>query len=61
MERSELSQSMAEMSERLKGLRAIQERIVEAVHQIQDVLLFGDHPELTQLDDELDIMYRGQL
>jgi hypothetical protein len=61
MERSELSQRMAEMTERLKGLRALQEQIVAVTRQIQDVLVFGDHPELTALDDELDIMYRGQL
>jgi hypothetical protein len=61
MERSEFSQRAAEMTERLKGLLALQQQIVEAVHGIQDVLLFGDHPELTELDDELDILYRGQL
>lgn len=52
---------MAEMTERLKGLRALQEQIVEAVHQIQDVMAFDAHPELVALDDELDILYRGQL
>jgi hypothetical protein len=61
MERSELSQQMAEMTERLKGLRALQKQIVEAVHQVQDVMTFGAHPELVELDDELDILYRGQL
>jgi hypothetical protein len=49
------------MTERLKGLRAMQEQIVETVHQMKSVLLFGDHPELRELDDELDILYRGQL
>lgn len=61
MERSEFSQRAAEMTERLKGLLALQQQIVEAVHGIQDALLFGDHPELTELDDELDTLYRGQL
>jgi hypothetical protein len=61
MERSEFSQRAAEMTERLKGLLAMQGQIVEAVRGIQDVLLFGDHPELTELDDEMDILYRGQL
>ncbi|MFF7147437.1 hypothetical protein ACFZAO_05110 [Streptomyces griseoaurantiacus] len=61
MEPSELGQQMAEMAERLKGVRALQEQIAEAARQIQEVLLFSGHPELTELDDELDILYRGQL
>jgi hypothetical protein len=61
MERSEFSQRAAEMTEQLKGLLALQQQIVEAVRGIQDVVLFGDHPELTQLDDDLDVLYRGQL
>lgn len=61
MERSELSQQMAEMAERLKGLRALQQQIVEATHQIQDVMTFVGNPDLVALDDELDILYRGQL
>jgi hypothetical protein len=61
MERSEFSQRAAEMTERLKGLLVLQQQIGEAARQVQEVLLFGDHPELTELDDELDILYRGQL
>ena len=61
MERSELSQRTAEMTGRLKELSALQGRILETVRQIQDVMTFGAHPELTKLDDELDILYRGQL
>jgi hypothetical protein len=60
-EQSDLGRLAAEMTERLRGIQAIQEQFVAAVHQIQDVILFGDHPELTALDDELDILYRGQL
>lgn len=61
MEPPELGQQMAEMAERLKRVRALQEQIAEAARQIQEVLLFDGHPELTELDDELDILYRGQL
>lgn len=61
MERSELSQRMSEMAARLRDLQAVQQQIVAVTQQIQDVMLFGDHPELTDLDDELDILYRGQL
>ena len=60
-EKSEFAGRMAEMAEALAGLQALQQQIVEVAHQIQDVLLFGDHPELMELDDELDILYRGQL
>jgi len=52
---------MSEMVERLRELQAVQQQMVVAVQQIQDIMLFGDHPELTELDDELDILYRGQL
>ncbi len=52
---------MTAMTERLKGLRALQEQIMEAAREVQDVLTFGDHPELVALDDELDILYRGQM
>lgn len=49
------------MTARLRGLQAMQTRIVETVREIQTAVMFDDHPELTALDDELDIMYRGQL
>lgn len=60
-EQSDFTKRAAEMSERLKGLRVLQERIVEAAREVQTVMLFHDHPEMTALDDELDIMYCGQL
>lgn len=60
-EQSEFQQRMVELGEALKGLQAIQRQIVAAAHEIQDVLTFGAHPELVALDDELDILYRGQL
>ena len=60
-ERSDFAKLAEEMTERLKGLRAIQGQIMETVREAQSVLLFGEHPELTALDDELDILYRGQL
>ena len=60
-EKSEFAERMAEMSEALAGLQTLQQQIVAVAHQIQDVLPFGDHPELVDLDDELDILYRGQL
>ncbi|MFI1928376.1 hypothetical protein [Streptomyces sp. NPDC020377] len=61
MERSELSERMAEVAERLQGLRALQDQLVEAVREVQGVITFGTHPELVALDDELDILYRGQM
>ena len=60
-EQSEFQQRMAGLRESLKGIRAIQQQIVAVTHQIHDVLTFGAHPELVELDDELDILYRGQL
>ena len=58
---SDFSKRAAEMIERLKGIQALQEQIIETTRQIQSTFLFGDHPELLELDDELDILYRGQL
>lgn len=60
-EKSEFAKRMAEVTEALVGLQSLQQQIVAVTHQIQDVLMFGDHPELVDLDDELDILYRGQL
>ncbi|MFD4912872.1 hypothetical protein ACFWNR_06570 [Streptomyces virginiae] len=60
-EPSEFQKSVEAMIARLKQLGQIQAEFVEAVREVQDVIAFGDHPELLALDDELDIMYRGQL
>jgi folate-dependent tRNA-U54 methylase TrmFO/GidA len=60
-ERSDFAKRVAEMTERLKGLQVMQEQIVEMVREVQSVMLFDGHPEFTALDDELDILYRGQL
>lgn len=60
-EQSEFAKRAAELTECLRGLQAMQERIVAAGRRVQDVLLFAGHPELAELDDELDILYRGQL
>ncbi|MFF2101015.1 hypothetical protein [Streptomyces sp. NPDC058202] len=61
MERSELSRRMAEATEQLRGLCDLQARVLESVRQIQDVMMFVGHPDAVELDDELDILYRGQL
>lgn len=60
-EQSEFQQRMAELGEALESLQAVQRQIVAVAHEIQDALIFGAHPELVALDDELDILYRGQL
>lgn len=56
-----LADRMRAMTEQVKGLLETQRQLVATFHEIQDVVTFGDHPDLTALDDELDIMYRGQL
>lgn len=56
-----LSDGMRDMTERLKVARALQEELVASMQKIQEVIAFGDHPDLVELDDELDILYRGQL
>ena len=60
-EQSEFSRQLAQMTERLQKLPIMQERVVAAMREIQDVMTFDAHPELVALDDELDILYRGQL
>lgn len=60
-EPSEFQKSVEAMTARLVRLKQTMDQVVETVHQIQDTLTFGDHPELLALDDELDTMYRGQL
>ncbi|MEU9495392.1 hypothetical protein AB0D73_26940 [Streptomyces sp. NPDC048215] len=52
---------MRDMTERIKVLRVLQDELVESMRKIQEVIAFGDHPDLVKLDDELDILYRGQL
>ncbi|MGW3298538.1 hypothetical protein [Streptomyces rubiginosohelvolus] len=52
---------MRDMTERIKELRALQEELVASMRKIQESIAFGDHPDLVKLDDELDILYRGQL
>ncbi|MFD9561555.1 hypothetical protein [Streptomyces sp. NPDC059994] len=50
-----------QVTEQLAGLRATIAQITAAAHQVQEALLFHDHPDVTGLDDELDILYRGQM
>jgi hypothetical protein len=52
---------MRQLAIRLKGLRALQDEIVGVVRHCQDIITFGDHPDLTTLDDEMDNLYGGQL
>lgn len=35
--------------------------LTEAAHKFKAALLFGYHPDLEALDDELDILYRDQM
>lgn len=45
------------MTDRIKNMATLQSQIVQAAEECQSVLLFAGHPELTQLDDELDNLY----
>lgn len=56
-----LTEQMRQMTERLRALAGFQHAVVESARRVQEAVLFGDHPELASLDDELDILYRGQL
>lgn len=49
------------LTARVAQLASTLEQFVAAVDKIKDVLMFGEHPELVALDDELDTLYRGQL
>lgn len=60
-EPSEFQKKTEAMTARLKQLRQTMDQFTATVGEIQDVITFGAHPELLALDDELDIMYRGQL
>ncbi|WP_330449868.1 hypothetical protein [Streptomyces anulatus] len=55
-----LSGGMRDMTKRIKELRALQEELAASMRKIQEAIAF-DHPDLVELDDELDILYRGQL
>ena len=56
-----LRDQIAAASEGIRRLRAMQQQFVHIAQEIQSVIAFSEHPDLTELDDELDIMYRGQL
>lgn len=43
------------------SLRATLEAFRSSAQELHTLIVFGAHPELTELDDELDILYRGQL
>ena len=60
-ETSSLAKQAKVLAGALKGLGALQAEFMAASEQIQELILFGAHPELTALDDELDTMYRGQI
>ncbi|NEB92419.1 hypothetical protein [Streptomyces bauhiniae] len=60
-EQSETTKKIANLQERLHNISALQKHLIEAARDIQEVLLFADHPEVIALNDELDTMYRGQL
>jgi hypothetical protein len=55
------SDQLQQLSAQVKSLRATLEQFRDCAEQIQTTIVFGLHPELTDLDDELDILYRGQL
>lgn len=56
-----ISTQLQQVSAQVQSLRRTLEQFRGAVEQIQTSIVFGLHPELTELDDELDTMYRGQL
>lgn len=35
--------------------------LIDALWKLRASMLFSWHPELTELDDQLDILYRGQI
>ncbi len=45
------------LSESLARLRVTQEAMLAALHDVQDALVFGLHPELVELDGMLDNCY----
>ena len=45
------------LSESLARLRVAQEAMLAALHDVQDALVFGLHPELVELDGMLDNCY----
>jgi hypothetical protein len=58
---SDFRKDVEEMSARLAQLGDMLNQVVATMREVQTIVAFGAHPDLTELDDELDIMYRGQL
>lgn len=56
-----LTTQLQQLGTQLQSLRQTLEQFRDCAEQIQTTIVFGLHPELTELDDELDILYRGQL
>lgn len=55
--RSAFAEQLRTVSAQLKGLAALQAEAMAAMEQIQDVVVFSTHPELVDLDSELDNCY----
>jgi hypothetical protein len=57
----DFSSQLQQVHAQVLSLRKTLEQFRECAEQIQTTIVFGLHPELTELDDELDILYRGQM
>ncbi|MFE7513815.1 hypothetical protein ACFU8I_21720 [Streptomyces sp. NPDC057540] len=49
------------LTQSVRRLAALQESMLETTREIQSVITFQTHPDVTALDEELDTMYRGQI
>jgi hypothetical protein len=58
---SDFRKDVEEMSARLAQLGETLDQFAATMREVQATVTFGAHPDLTELDDELDIIYRGQL
>ncbi|QKW17890.1 hypothetical protein HUT16_01370 [Kitasatospora sp. NA04385] len=56
-EPSEFSKEVARLTDAVHNLAATQATPVDAMREVQGVMLFGMHDDLVQLDGELDNMY----
>jgi hypothetical protein len=52
-----LGDQLRQLTNHMKGLAALQTEVFDAFRRFQDVWLFDGHPELVDLDDELDNLY----
>ena len=55
--RSTFAEQLRTAAVQLKGLAALQAELHEVMAKCQDAIMFGTHPELIDLDGELDNCY----